>query len=251
MDILSDKEINEIILDIFKGVITVEQLPVNLYLAIADKLLSAFDNIEGVPSDALLKELSENIYIFSGAKVYQQINDISLLSEQGGIKSYSDFRDEALKIYDQYNGWLETEYNTAIANAQQAVRWEQIEDQKKTLPFLKYSAVMDDNTSEICVALDGICLSVEDPFWNTNSPTNHWNCRCLIEQLDAEDAASQITPQSEANKVSEDLNDKRQPMFNNNPGKDKEIFSKESPYFSNVPKDLAKVNFNLPIPDEE
>lgn len=247
------KQIDALIEGIYNGSITVRDLPVDLYEAIANKLLGALGTIESKASPALLNELRENLYIFSGAKTYQQINDISLIAEDESIKSFKDFKNEALAIYEQYNqNWLETEYKTAIGQAQTAVRWEQIESQKEVLPYLQYSAVIDNNTSEICLPLDGICLPVDDPFWDTNAPLNHFNCRCLLIQHDKEDAQNVgITPSEEETAISEQMNEERQPLFNMNSGKDKVIFDDKHPYFEVPPKDkeYARRNFDLPIPE--
>ena len=251
----TQQQIDALIEGIYDGSITTRDLPVGLYNAISQKLLSALGSVEGSPSQSLLNQLSENIYMFSGAKVYQQIQDISLLANDENIKSFANFRDEALSIYDQYNkNWLETEYSTAIAQAQSATRWEQIEDQKKELPYLQYSAVIDPNTSDICLPLDGICLPVDDPFWDINTPVNHFNCRCTVIQHDKTDANQiGITSKEDADKATELISEKRQPLFEGNSGKDRVIYNKEHPYFD-VPKadrEFAKENFGLPIPQLE
>ena len=249
----TQQQIDALIEGVYNGSITTRDLPVDLYNAISQKLLSALGSVEGKPSQNLLRQLKENIYIFSGAKVYQQINDISLLGSNDNIKSFKNFRDEALAIYNQYNkNWLETEYSTAIGQAQSAVRWEQIEDQKNELPYLQYSAVIDKNTSDICKPLDGVCLPVGDKFWNTNAPLNHFNCRCVLIQFDKTDATKAgITSKENADKATAELSKKRQPLFEGNSGKDQLIYNKEHPYFD-VPKadrEFAKENFGLPIPN--
>jgi SPP1 gp7 family putative phage head morphogenesis protein len=251
----TQQQIDALIEGVYDGTITTRDLPVNLYNAISQKLLSALGSVEGSPSRSLLNQLSENIYMFSGAKVYQQINDISLLADDENIKSFANFRDEALAIYEQYNkNWLETEYSTAIGQAQSATRWEQIEDQKKELPYLQYSAVIDPNTSDICLPLDGICLPVEDPFWDVNTPLNHFNCRCTVIQFDKTDATEAgITSKEDADKATAEISEIRQPLFEGNSGKDRLIYNKEHPYFD-VPKadrEFAKENFGLPIPQLE
>jgi len=249
----TQQQIDALIKGVYDGSITTRDLPVDLYNAISEKLLSALGSVEGSPSRSLLNELKENIYIFSGAKVYQQIQDISLLGQNDNIKSFKDFRDEALAIYNQYNkNWLETEYSTAIGQAQSAVRWEQIEAQKSELPYLQYSAVIDKNTSEICKPLDGVCLPVGDKFWNTNAPLNHFNCRCVLIQFDKTDATQAgITSKENADKATAEISKLRQPLFEGNSGKDRLIYNKEHPYFD-VPKadrEFAKENFGLPIPN--
>jgi SPP1 gp7 family putative phage head morphogenesis protein len=249
----TQQQIDALIKGVYDGSITTRDLPVDLYNAISEKLLSAFGSVQGSPSKSLLNELKENIYMFSGAKVYQQIQDISLLGQNDNIKSFKDFRDEALAIYNQYNkNWLETEYSTAIGQAQSAVRWEQIEAQKSELPYLQYSAVIDKNTSEICKPLDGVCLPVGDKFWNINTPLNHFNCRCTVIQFDKTDATQAgITSKENADKATAEISKLRHPLFEGNSGKDRLIYNKEHPYFD-VPKadrEFAKENFGLPIPN--
>ena len=249
----TQQQIDALIEGVYNGSITTRDLPVGLYNAISTKLLSALGSVEGSPSSSLLNQLKENIYMFSGAKVYQQIQEISLLANNENIKSYANFRDEALGIYKQYNkNWLETEYKTAIGQAQSATRWEQIEAQKGELPYLQYSAVIDKNTSDICKPLDGICLPVGDKFWNVNTPLNHFNCRCTVIQFDKTDATQKgITPKEDADKATEEISKNRHPLFEGNIGKDRLIFNDKHPYFEvpKVDKEFAKTNFGLPIPE--
>lgn len=246
----TDKQIEELLEGIYLGVINIYNLPKDLYLATSEKLLSAFNEIEGKPSKELIEALDNNVQFFSGAKTYQQINDLSIISKSKEIKTFKDFREEALKVYEQYNvNWLETEYQTTIGQSQTAVRWEQIQDQKKFLPYLKYDAVIDTQTSEICRPLDGVTLRADDKFWNTNSPLNHFNCRCVLIQLEKEEATE--TTKEKADEISKQLSEERQPLFNSNSGITKQIFTKEHPYFD-IPKkdiDYAKRNFDLPLND--
>jgi SPP1 gp7 family putative phage head morphogenesis protein len=226
----SKEQIDKLINDIYEGIITIDNLPNDLTIAIFNKLFEAFSEMEAKPSKALLTTLSENLYLFSGAKVYSQINDISLLADNELIKSFKDFKAEALQIYEQYNvNWLKTEYGDTISQGQNVVRWEQIQEQKKILPYLQYSAVLDSQTSEICAPLDGITLPVDDPFWDVNTPQNHYNCRCSLIQLDKEDA--EMTSDKEAEEINNQIQEVKNPYFNNNVGKLEQIFTNNHPYF--------------------
>jgi SPP1 gp7 family putative phage head morphogenesis protein len=227
----TQKQIDNLLDNIYFGVISIENLPKDLYAAISSYLISGLDVIKEDSSIDLLIALTKNLEYFSGAKVYSQINDISLLKDSNTIKSFSDFKTEALQIYNQYNvNWLETEYNTTIQQAQNCVRWEQIQQQKKTLPFLQYSAVVDVHTDEICLALNDVTMPVDDPFWDSNAPTNHFNCRCVLIQLDEFD--SEQTPNETIDTLTPIL-ENRQPLFNDNVGKSQMIFNEAHPYFEN------------------
>ena len=268
----SKKEIESLIDGIYAGEITEYELPTNLYFAIADYLKSNLYKGYGIKLDKLtsniekgiegafnikdlelLTELRENIYIFSASKLFQQQLDYqkALFNEDGDIKSFDDFKEDFQSIYGQYNeNWLETEYNTTYGQAQNAVRWNQVEKNKDILPYLTYSAVIDERTSDICEPLDGITLPVDDPFWNTFMPENHYNCRCTVEQHDNEELISQPEDVEEKTGiVGAQMND----SFKFNVGKRGDIFSKDHPYFD-VPKEykgFAKENFNLEIPEND
>ena len=124
----------------------------------------------------------------------------------------------------------------------------EIEKNKDTLPMLRYSAVMDPNTSEICAPLDGIVAPVDDEVWATIAPLNHFNCRCVLLQ-ETSDVEKTDGNQEKVDEVTKDM----QPLFKMNPGKDKVIFDDKHPYFQVEKKDraFAADNFGLPIPDND
>lgn len=258
----SDKMIERLIEAIYEEEITEYELPENLYFAIANYLKKglyegfgetlATVEAESIDADLLL-QLRENIYMFSGAKTFQQVKEMSEAITFGDdVRPFAEFKELAGKIFDTYNEvWLQTEYNTAIAEAQNAVRWNEVEKNKKTLPLLKYSAVMDPNTSDICAPLDGTTLKVDDPFWNSFMPPNHFNCRCTVEQMTEDEG--EVTPDAEVKELEKTVGDEMQDLFKMNPGKDKVVFNEDHPYFDVDKKDqgFAETNFGLPIPTDD
>lgn len=264
-DILKIKQ--QVIHDVYVRSVTPSRPPHALYTFTADKLKKGlYSGYKGdmlkfkynSPDLNLLAELRQNIYMFSGAKTFQQTLDMSseLIGDDGNFRSFDDFKEVAGGIFDKYNeDWLETEYNTAIGQARSASKWVDIEKNKETFPLLKYVAVGDEHTCEICLPLDGIVARADDDFWDENMPLNHFNCECTVEQLEEEEA----TPTDDG--VVDDLVERSQteknPMFNMNPGKSGEVFKStgedKHAYFI-VPKEyqeLAKNNFNLPIPNKD
>lgn len=268
----TQKQIKTLLDGIYDGSVTEYDLPQDLYLAIADYLkkglYEGFGNTlsklsenladgKGSLNDLeLLAELRSNIYMFSAAKTFQQVKDMTsaLVNEDGVPRSFSAFKKEALDIFGLYNEtWLKTEYNTAIGQAQEAIKWQRIEEQKDVLPYLKYSAVLDPNTSIICRPLDGIVAPVGDPIWSKIAPLNHFNCRCLLLQVDSEEGLKGLTPQGDKLKRVEAVEAEMQPVFKMNAGKDGYIFKGDHPYFEVAKKDksFAKNNFDLPIPKND
>jgi hypothetical protein len=49
---------------------------------------------------------------------------------------------------------------------------------------LRHRSVVDDRTTVICRQRDGLTLRADDPYWLTNWPSLHFNCRSIIEILD-------------------------------------------------------------------
>lgn len=44
----------------------------------------------------------------------------------------------------------------------------------------KYVSVLDDRTTDICRAYDGVTLPASHPWWRTHFPANHWRCRAVV-----------------------------------------------------------------------
>jgi SPP1 gp7 family putative phage head morphogenesis protein len=276
----TDAEISSLIEDIYSGAKSELDLPEDFYLTLAKYLTKgveqgiggAIDSVKWGEADAeLAAALQDNIYLFSAARTFQQTLEMSeaLTDEEGKLISFKDFQQAATEIYAKYNGgsfmdvdgeertlngWLKTEYNTAIQQASNAKQWNKIEKQKETLPYLRFVAVGDELECEICGELDGTCLPVDDDFWDANSPEAHYNCRCVLEQLDKEEGEDNESTQEEADAADDAASVPEN--FRYNPGKQQEVFSTEGeskhPYFS-VPKEYSKFardNFGLPLDDE-
>lgn len=252
----SDKQINSLIVDIYEGVISVENMPEDLYFAIAEYLKkSLYEGFGGSLIDfsgkplELLTELRENIYLFSGAKTYQTVKAMdAMITEDGEKRSFKEFKEFARQEYDLFNvTWAKTEYDTAVGQGQNAYLWNKIEEDKDILPLLQYTAVMDANTSDICAPLDGIIKPVDDPFWDVFMPLNHYNCRCSVLQLSEGEVSKDI--KSETKQVAENMDD----SFKANVAKDGFIFPPDHPYFDVAPQDkkYAKDNFGFDIPEKD
>jgi len=252
-----DKFLDLLVEGIYNGEITDVDLPEGLYLAIADYLkrglYKGFEyTIDDVPPEdlSLLTELRENIYMFSGAKTYQQVREMTdhLTDSEGNVRSFAQFKELVKGTFELYNDtWLRTEYETAIGQAQSAAKWSKIERDKDVLPLLQYNAVGDENTCDICGPLNGIIAPVGDPIWGKIAPINHYNCRCLLEQLDKGKVTGDRGP------IVDGVLEKMNPIWQFNPGKEGVVFSEKHPYFS-VPKGVVKLaqeNFNLPIPETD
>lgn len=253
----TDKQIKAMIKGIEDGSIDAYNLPEDYYNAFSNYLKRAVfegfgETLETVSKLDLpmLEELLTNTYMFSAAKTFQQTQAISalLVDEDGNVRSSRDFNKLGRELYDTWNdNYGITEYNTAIAQADAAVKWQDIERNKDILPMLRYSAIGD--ACSICMPLDGLVAPVESKIWDKVAPTNHFNCKCVLLQ---EDETTEPTkePTNIVDPVVQKMKDKGQDIFINNVGKTGEIFTSDHPYFDVAKeyRELAKQNFNLPIP---
>lgn len=252
----SDESIQKLIDGIYSGSISEYNLPESLYNALAKYYRKGLYSGFGMTlADAtgkdleLLTELRENVYMFSAAKTYQQTKEIQslLIDDEGNLRTAREFNKLGKQTFELWNDtWGTTEYNTCVGQAQQASKWNEIEANKEALPLLRYSAVMDPNTSEICAPLNGIVAPVDDKIWNRIAPLNHFNCRCVLLQ----EESGKVTPESEKLKAVKEVEGNMQDVFKMNPGKDGYIFKNDHPYFEVAAKDkgFARENFGLPIP---
>jgi SPP1 gp7 family putative phage head morphogenesis protein len=237
---------------IYLGKVTLENLPLNLYIQTARVLNKAVSLGIGTnaPPD-LVSHLRNNIYIFSAAKTATQVDDInSLMVKDGGALSLPEFKKAATARFQVYNqGWLESEYVTAQTAASSAVNWQYTEDNKHLFPRLKSYAIIDQYTAVECMRMNGVIASVDDPIWNHNIAPRHWRCRCHEERIDKYDSAHS-TSAPKLRQIESQNDASMQDIFKFNPGKDKIVFSNKHPYYEIAKKhpDLAKNNFNLPIP---
>ena len=252
--LFTDEEVEAYLYGVFTGRISINKLDTASYNKVAEKLTNGVYNGFGksltnvdynTPDYKMLFELRENVYIFSAAKQYQQVRQMTdLLTNEKGVKPFNVFKKEALDIHKDYNvNYLSAEYNSAIAQSRSASMWMEIESLKKEFPQLQYDTVGDGRVRAEHARLDGIIRPVGDSFWNKYFPPNDWNCRCtVIQTVGGIDTPKENIAKFTAKEVPE--------IFRFNAGKERIVFSEKHPYFKVEPKDkeLAKRNFDLPLP---
>ena len=186
--------------------------------------------------------------MFSAAKSFtelQQMRDL-LINTDGELKTSRGFAKDAAATFENFNeNWGLTERNTCIAQAQSASKWNEIQKNKDVLPLLTYQTIGD--ACDICAPLDGLTAKVDDPIWDSVTPTNHFNCLCIVTQTD--EGQESDNKDEIVNQVEGEMSD----VFKMNSGKDGYIFKEDHPYFQVQPKDreFAKENFGCVIPEED
>lgn len=175
--------------------------------------------------------LRGNVQLFSAAKTAHATQALTnlLLDDNGAVKPWHQFKEEALALHQQYNvSWLRAEYEHAVASAQMAARWHEFE----AGDLLEYQTVGDDRVRPEHAAWDGITRPADDAWWQTHYPPNGWLCRCLAVVAAA---GARMTPRS----ILPALPDP-DPLFAGNVGQTGIIFPAEHPYFKELSAEAAE-----------
>lgn len=181
--------------------------------------------------EAFVRKAQESIFTFSGAK---SLNQLILLREviikDGKTLPFTEFRAKAIAINKEWNQtWLRTEYDSVLQTATMASKWQDIEAQKKTYPYLVYKIVGDALVRPEHQALSGIVRKVDDAFWKSYYPPNGWNCRCTVTQLRKADETPNNDQFEERIKKA-----KVDPYFKFNPGIEGRVFDRNIRYFKTI-----------------
>lgn len=85
--------------------------------------------------------------------------------------------------------YLETLVKTNTFDAMNEARFDEFNDPALAgfVLALRYSAILDDRTTEICTALNGDTWKVDSPNWDVYRPPNHFNCRSVLVPITAVD----------------------------------------------------------------
>ncbi len=174
---------------IYSGEWDSEQVIGEVYEKTSKELLSGFEKGYSkaffgadwtTKDNRLLNRIQNNIFAFSGAKSYSEAKELrDAVYENGRLLGKADFKRRARMIDQTYNeNYLEAERELVMKSGAEGSRWLDIEDSIDTHPYLEYVTMRDSHVRPEHSALDGIILSVDDPFWNSYYPPNGYRCRC-------------------------------------------------------------------------
>ena len=182
--------------------------------------------------DTLRCALEENGFIFSGFKTFHAMRELglSMLTTDGNIKSYNEFKKDVQQIDAHYNtNYLYAEYKHAIGACQMAAKWhEQAKDGDRY--DLQYRTAQDPNVREDHRLLHGTTLPLSDPFWDKYYPPNGWGCRCTVVQVrkgkfPLSDPKLAMLRGDNATATS------KLKIFRYNPGKTMKLYPPQHPYY--------------------
>src|ERR1035437_177637 len=238
IDAFDDADKTKSLERIYAQIVTSTNLDRDVYIKTADKLIEGVLNGFGTinlsynhEDQVMLRYLKTNVYKFSAAKQYHSTSEMENLLHDKFIKDdhivpFNEFKKGAGKIFDKYNErYLKAEYDDAIAKAQSASQWVEIEHNKDTYPNLEYVTARDGRVRPAHRLLDKIIQPVNSKFWSIYMPPNGWNCRCTALQVDSDGVLTDLSTRKAPTmkEVPE--------IFRFNAGKEKRIYSEKHPYF--------------------
>jgi len=175
--------------------------------------------------------LENNAFIFSGLKTFHALREVglSMVRDDGSIKSFEEFKDDVKQINQRYNeNYLYAEYKHAVGTSQMAAKWVDIEADGDRYD-LQYRTAGDDKVRPDHAALNGITLPPSDPFWSKYYPPNGWGCRCTAVQVRV--GKYQRSNPADAMQAGDVATDEaKQKMFRYNAGKTMQLFPPKHPY---------------------
>ena len=141
---------------------------------------SSTDSIEKVLE--LFKQKAFYITGIEKDNILKKIKNILMQGIKSGIgeREFIEQLDESLKGYDiaMQGARLQTIVRTNIADVYNTARTQEFKNIEDYIDAYQYSAILDDRTSDICIALDGKIFPKSEI--DKYTPPNHFGCRSII-----------------------------------------------------------------------
>lgn len=247
---------NKYIADIHGSVITGFKPSVDLFIATCDFLDDGlwtgfgeilFDIDPDTPDFELLRDLRDNVHVFSAFKSHHSAELIGELiwDDQGNKRSFKAFKTDAMQMFNlTHDTHLKTEFRTSVSNGRAAAQWRDVVENAEIFPFMKYSTIGDERVRPEHEDFDGITRPINDRFWRKHFPPNGFNCRCDVERLTGDESGFRTTPKRVSDRAALPPE-----LFQMNAGIDRVIFDPKHPAFTVADrfKVAAKRNFDLPL----
>ncbi len=190
--------------------------------------------VYGEPDHDFYEQLKYNNAVFAAFKTHRQQNDLAalLVDENGKPKSFAQFKKDTEGIIADYNiNWLQTEYNTALIRARNAVQWRQFGREKEIYPNLEWLPSMAAVPREAHKIFYNRIWAQDDPFWDSHRPGEVWGCKCGLR--------STSRPTTEGNPDTKETVE-ASPGLDNNPAVDAKLFADSHPYIALADRDAKK-----------
>ena len=221
----------ELLLGIFAGVVTVNNLPEDLFLYTSGILINSF-RTNYAPARTKLAEFVDNLNRFSGGKTFHETLALQQLKDAMGDVEFAEFAKNGKDIDSLFNKtWLRTEAGAAGRIAEGAKQWDGIINSREKFPLLQYVTQRDEKVRPQHKEQDFKIYPIDHRFWKTWFPPNGWNCRCVVKKLRSGKVSETVIP------------DNDDPVFGINAGQVGKVFGEGHPYFD-VPDAFKKAQKN-------
>jgi SPP1 gp7 family putative phage head morphogenesis protein len=159
--------------------------------------------------DGLLPELRARTFLITGiesATVLQRVRDEIAALPEG--KTWDDAKQSIADTLEPFLGDQSENRATLLLRthgfqAFQASNWRVAQEDQDTT-HLQYLATEDDAVRDSHLALNGIILPKDDPFWDDHFPPWEWNCRCRVRPMNpdmVDEAKAEDTKRNPDNKL--------------------------------------------------
>lgn len=194
------------------------------------------------PDHLMLQQMEMNIIEFAASKTEARLaamTDLMINRDKNEIRSFSDFKSEVDRVTNHYNKtWLETEYNFAIATAQNSAAYvRQKSEAISVTPYVQYQTVGDENVREEHQLLDGKVFNLNDKEAMRLYPPNGYNCRCEMIQY-VGDKSKVVSGKAALELMGDDF---KKSDFGFNRAEAKQVFNK-SQFYTDKGEVLDKIN---------
>lgn len=198
------------------------------------------------PDHLALSMMEYNLFEFAESKTEARLatlSDLLINKDKAQIRSFAEFKEEARKVTDNFNGsWLETEYNLSVATGQTSAAYLRFMAEKDTVTsFVQYQTAGDSKVRPEHQALNGKIFSLDDKEAMKLWPPNSYGCRCEMVQYIGK-TEGKVTSGAKAKLA---LGDKfKDSKFDINRGDLKEVFTKAQMYAKTDGKKIEQMQFD-------
>ncbi len=140
--------------------------------------------------DDLAGSVHSKVFAIAGATNIDLVSDIqkSLVRGLENGTTITAFRkdfDAAVQkygwAYKGKRGWRTSIiFNTNMRTSHMAGRWEQLQANKASRPYLEYRTAGDSRVRPQHRQWNGLIFPIDASFWQTHYPPNGWGCRCTV-----------------------------------------------------------------------
>lgn len=156
--------------------------------------------VKGITSNAMLQQIKEELF-----------------KAQREGKSLAEFKKNLIPFLEK-KGWvngdkkeiarrLKSIYNTNLATARAAAKWERIQNSKEYMPYLQYLPSLAENQRDEHKPFYYLVRPVDDEIWKSIYPPNGFGCKCRVRQLTQKEAEKELKKQAEENGEPIDVKD--------------------------------------------